>query len=417
MENKANLSRLYSIVFITSLVAIYSSSQFLRNSTGVIIPELTHEFSLRPDQLGILSGAFFLSFALAQLPLGVMLDRYGPRNSMAVCVAFAIAGSLIFATGESLNNLTLGRLLMGLGCSSFFMGPLTLISRWYAPEKFAFYSGIMLGFGNLGTFVATAPMAYLVERQGWHSVFYYAAGFILFAGIFVSLVARDAPKGHAFHHRKIEKLSAGFKGFGAVFKSADFWPVLAIHFALYPVTVSMMALWGPAYFSDIHGLTLYQRGELMSVLTITLILGFFIWGTSDRWLNRRKALVIIGAVIMTIVLLILAAKPMLPYKLTIALFMIFAFAAGVSPIMIAHGKALFSDEVLGRGLTVMNTANMGGVFVIQAISGILVTQAVTAQTTESLPPVAYSICFGFMGIFILLGVIVYSFSKDRKPFS
>ena len=155
----------------------------------------------------------------------------------------------------------------------------------------------------------------------------------------------------------------------------------------------------------------------MSVLTITLILGFFVWGASDRWFNRRKALVIMGAVIMATVLLVLAVNPTLSYKLTIALFIIFALAAGVSPIMIAHGKALFSDEVLGRGLTVMNTANMGGVFVIQAISGLLVTQAVSNQTAESLPPVAYSICFGFMGIIILLGVIAYSFSKDRKPFS
>lgn len=370
---------------------------------------------MRADQLGVLSGAFFLSFALAQLPLGVMLDRYGPRNSMTVCVVFAIVGSLIFAVGDSLANLTLGRLFMGLGCSSFFMAPLIIISRWFEPAKFGFLSGLLLGFGNMGTFLATAPMALLVEQQGWRAVFFYATAFIVIAGMLVNRVVRDAPKNHAFHQRKREPISAGFKGFGKVFKSADFWPVLAIHFVLYPVTVSTMVLWGPKYFTDIYGLNLSQRGGLMSILTITLILGFFIWGASDRWFNRRKALVMVGGVVMSIVLLILAFKPELPYGITVALFTLFAIAAAVTPIMIAHGKALFSDKLIGRGLTVMNTANMGGVFILQAVSGVLVYRAMDGTAAESLSPEAYSVCFGFMGAVMLAGVVVYSFATDRRP--
>lgn len=409
------MTRLYTFLLLASLFAIYATSQFLRNSTGVIIPELTQAFSLRPDQLGVLSGAFFLSFALAQLPLGVMLDRYGPRNSMTVCVVFAIAGSLMFAVGDSLNDLTAGRLLMGLGCSSFFMGPLMIISRWFEPAKFAFLSGLLLGFGNMGTFLATAPMALLVVHQGWRSAFYYAAGFILIAGFAVNRVARDAPENHAFHQREREPISAGFKGFGAVFKSADFWPVFVIHFVLYPVTVSTMALWGPKYFADIYGLSLSQRGGLMSILTITLILGFFIWGASDRWFNRRKVLVMAGAIVMSLILLILAYRPALPYTITVALFVLFSMAAAVTPIMIAHGRALFGDKILGRGLTVMNTANMGGVFVLQAISGLLVYRAVEGASAERLPLEAYSICFGFMGAVMLVGTAIYSFSNDRRP--
>ncbi len=407
--------RLYSVSLLASLFAIYATSQFLRNSAGVIIPELTQAFALRPDQLGALSGAFFLSFALAQLPLGVMLDRFGPRKSMAACVLFAMAGSLLFAVGDNLVDLTIGRLLMGLGCSSFLMAPLLIISRWFPPERFAFLSGLMLGFGNMGTFLATSPMAYMVESQGWRSVFYYAAGFVLIAGIWVALVVRDAPADHAFHERVKEPISDGFKGFSAVFRSADFWPLAVIHFVLYSVTISVMGLWGPAYFTDIHGLDLTERGWLMSILTITLIIGFFVWGASDRWFNRRKALVMTGSIVMVVILIVLAFNPQLPYGLTVALFVLFAFAAATNPVMIAHGKALFNDDVLGRGLTVLNTANMGGVFVMQYIAGLVVYWVAGSATAESLPPEAYSVCFGFLAAVLSMGIAVYSRANDRPP--
>lgn len=409
------MTRLYTLALLAALFTIYATSQFLRNSTGVIIPELTQEFALRADQLGILSGAFFLSFALAQLPLGVMLDRYGPRQSMTVCVMFAVVGSLVFALGDSLADLTFGRLLMGLGCSSFFMGPLTIISRWFEPAKFGFISGLLLGFGNMGTLLATAPMAYLVSEQGWQVVFYYAAGFVLLAGVFMNRVVRDAPVGHTFHQREREPLMTSFKGFSVVFKSADFWPLLIIQFVLYPITVSMMALWGPKYFTDIYGLDLPQRGELMSILTAILIAGFFIVGGSDRWFNRRKSIVMFGAVVMTLVLFILAIQPQLPYNITVALFVLFVMAAAVTPIMIAHGKALFNDKIIGRGLTVLNMANMGGVFVLQAISGALIYFVTQDKNAGRLPPEAYSVCFGFMGVVMLIGIAVYALSKDRPP--
>src|SRR5256714_10785518 len=114
------------ITLVGALAAIYLVSQFLRSSVGVIAPDLAAEIGLSAGEIGLLSSAFFFAFAAAQLPLGVAIDRYGPKRCMLVCAAIAFFGAAEFAIAPTPAGLIAARVLMGFGSSCYLMAPLRL---------------------------------------------------------------------------------------------------------------------------------------------------------------------------------------------------------------------------------------------------------------------------------------------------
>src|SRR5215468_4884972 len=146
------------VLLVGTLGATYALSQLARNSVGVIAPDLAGELGLSASQIGLLSSVFFFAFAAAQLPLGVALDRYGPKRCMLGCAAIMIAGTLLFAWAATPGGLIAARILMGLGTSCYLMAPLALYAQRFAANRFAVLAGFQLGIGTSGTLLATAPL-------------------------------------------------------------------------------------------------------------------------------------------------------------------------------------------------------------------------------------------------------------------
>src|ERR1051325_1144699 len=156
-----------AIAVVATLATLYVVSQFLRNSVGVIAPNLAAEMGLNPFELGVLSSIYFFAFAVPQIPLGVALDRFGPKLCILSCVAFTVLGCGLFAAAQSSGSLIVARALQGFGTASFLMAPCALYARWFPPERFSTFTGIQVGLGSLGAIFATAPLAYATARFGW----------------------------------------------------------------------------------------------------------------------------------------------------------------------------------------------------------------------------------------------------------
>ncbi|MFP6776768.1 MAG: MFS transporter, partial [Alphaproteobacteria bacterium] len=122
----------------------YVMSQFFRMSNGVIAKELSAEFSLSAEALGGLTGIFFVSFAAAQIPLGMLFDRFGVRRTLPVILAFAVAGAVIYGVAGGFSSLIAGRLMMGLGVSGVLVGALFVFGRWVPAERYATWMGRMI---------------------------------------------------------------------------------------------------------------------------------------------------------------------------------------------------------------------------------------------------------------------------------
>ena len=200
-----------TIILVATLGGIYVVSQFFRNSIGVIAPDLARELTMSAAEIGLLSSVFFFSFAAAQIPLGICLDRYGPKICMLVCAGIVAAGAVLFSAGTSPGMLIAARILMGVGCCCYLMAPLALYAKRYSPEKFGTLVGIQLGVGTLGTLLATAPLAWSVASIGWRASFLAVAGLMVVAGAMVAIVVREdkateatrrAPRDIARKHRR-----------------------------------------------------------------------------------------------------------------------------------------------------------------------------------------------------------------------
>lgn len=405
----SSLATRETVVLVAALGGIYIVSQFLRNSVGVIAPNLASELGLSASEVGVLASVFFFSFAAAQIPLGVALDRYGPRRCMLVCAAVAIVGTLMFALATSPFWLITARVLMGLGSSCYLMAPLALYAKRYSPDRFATLVGLQIGLGTLGTLLATAPFAMAVALFGWRASFVAIAALVLAAAAVVAVVVHDDKDGRPRVH---ETLRESLRGTFEAVRVPSFWPVFALQLASYSSFVVVVGLWGGPYLTHIYGYGLTERGNMLFVAVVAQIVGAVVWGPTDRLLNSYKIPVLTGHLLTAAAMGLAAVLGVFSPIALLIWFVAIGFFPAVVTVLIAHGKSLFPQNLVGRGMTLMNIGTMGGVFVCQTITGFIIDLFPAAADGYALD--AYRSVFAFQTGFILLACFIYFFSRDPR---
>ena len=404
----------FRALYILSLLCLtYIFSQFFRNSTGVIGPELMTEFSLRPDGLGVLSSLFFLGVAAAQIPIGVMLDRIGPRHTLFPLMFLTVGATVCFAYSTDPLLLSVSRFAMGVGCAAAYIGATIVCARWFSGDRFAAACGIVLATGNFGAILATSPLAWSASEIGWRSTFLVAAAVTLVGCIWAYAVVRDAPPGHAFHSRAPETMKQAFVGLRHVMTNTDFLRVLTVGFTNYPLVVAVLGLWGAPFLFDIHGLDTVARGQILLFMAISTVTGFLIYGQLDRLLDTRKWLILTGLAVSTAVLVILGLSPRLPVWQTTVLFSILGLFGSFNSVSLAHGRALFPPQLVGRMAAMFNMSVQAGVGILQLLTGWLLAAfpLIEGKTSET----AYSVMFFALAGLGVFAIAVYAPMKDAKP--
>ena len=174
--------------------AAYFMSYFYRSANAVIAPDLASEMALDAAQLGLMTSLFFAAFAAVQIPLGIGLDRWGPRWVTPGLMFVGVGGSLVFAVAPSFGVLALGRALIGMGMAGVLMGSMKIFSQWFPARRFATVSGLLVGIGSVGALVAATPLALLNAVRLAFGLFFGAALTALIAAA-IMLWTRNAPPG------------------------------------------------------------------------------------------------------------------------------------------------------------------------------------------------------------------------------
>jgi len=237
------------LVVFTPFAAGYYLSYFYRYVNAVIAKDLVADFGIAPSDLGLLTSAYFLSFALAQLPLGVALDRFGPRRCTAALFCVAGAGALVFGLARDLAMLSMGRALIGLGVSAGLMGSIKAFTLWFPRERLTSLSGWMIGIGSLGTLSATAPVEALLGPFGWRALFVALAALSVAAAalIFFVVPERELPGQGDPWREQVGVI-------GRIFARIDFWR-LAVPLVICQATFqALQGLWFAPWLADVHGL-------------------------------------------------------------------------------------------------------------------------------------------------------------------
>lgn len=272
----------HTLLAVLPFLAGYYISYFIRTVNAVIAPELTRELGLSPGSLGALTSAYFLACVVGQLPVGLLLDRFGPRRTEASLLLLAVVGALGFGFGRSEAELMLARGVMGLGISACLMAALKFTAQRFPMEQQAALTGLVMAAGGLGAVMSSTPLEMLLPLIGWRAVFFGLAG----ASIIVSiLLYRYVDDGATAHHgvRMAEVLS----GLRKVFVARAFWvfvPVAALATGGY---MAIQGLWVVPWLMQVEGVTRTVAASYQLVLCVAGLCGqLVIAAFATRWIQR-----------------------------------------------------------------------------------------------------------------------------------
>jgi predicted MFS family arabinose efflux permease len=339
----------------------YFVSYLFRVVTAVIAPDLAADLRIGPADLGLLTSAYFVFFAAFQLPLGVLLDRFGPRRVEGVLLVFAAAGALAFALAGSLAGLSAGRALIGLGVSSGYMAAIKAYTIWFPQQLWPRINGLHLAAGGFGALTATLPVEFALGITGWRGVFVMLAALsaLVAAAIFFGVPERRQP-------RPPERFSAALAGIAEVFTSTAFWRVTPLTVASQMAFMSIHGLWCGPWLRDLAGM---DRAGVAGVLFWTaaaMTLGYVVIGFVTETLARAGvAPMTTGVWGMVLFMGIQALLTLAPVGWATPLWMLFGFSGTAGVIPYPALAARFPAHLAGRVSTGLNVLVFVAAFAAQ----------------------------------------------------
>jgi len=256
------------LTVLAPFAAGYFLSYLFRSVNAVVGPRLVADIGLSATGLGLLTSAYLLAFALFQLPLGILLDRFGPRRVQAALLASAALGALLFAAGDSLATLTVARALIGLGFAGGLMSGFKAVVLWVPEPRRALANAAVMSFGALGSLVATVPVELAVEAVGWRAVFALLAAITLAVAVLIVAIVpeRDAVgPGQALNLQLAALLRIG--------QDPVFWRIAPVMATTAGTHIAIQTLWAGPWLRDVAGLDRIGVANYLMAMAIGFLIG------------------------------------------------------------------------------------------------------------------------------------------------
>jgi MFS family permease len=403
------LTNRWAVFALTSV--FFLLSQFYRASTAVISSDLIQDLNLNASDLSLLSSAFFYVFALVQIPLGLTLDRFGPRLTMSFLSLFGVAGALSFAWAETLEVAVGARILLGLGMACNLMGPFKLLTLWFTPGQFASLSTIMFSIGAAGSIVAASPLVALVQWVGWRWAFTLIAGFHTLLTVLFFVLVRDRPP-WSEHEHKGPGLPELLSGLRILFRSRDYWIISVGTFCRYGIFAAIQTLWAGPYLMHGVGLSPMQAGNIILGLNLAFIIAGPACGAFSDRIQRRKGVILAGLLGMGIILLALSLQSGQTSLFTfVLLFASFGVSGSTGGIMYTHIKERMPVHLAGTAMTGINLFTMFGAASFVHGLGVLMQKV---YDHEALSLSAFRMSFVLCAACMAAVFVLYLFTREGK---
>lgn len=397
----------FCLVFLPFALGHYLSC-LLRGVNAVLTAELLGAIALTPAQLGLLTSAFFLAFALVQLPVGMALDRYGPRTVQLWLLALAALGVWLFSRGHSFAELMWARALMGAGLGGCFMAAVKAISCAIAPSRLPSVHGYLIAVGGLGAATATMPVKLALHYTDWRGVFLGLALAALAIGLLIRLLSPAMPA-PAAGMRKVSKVSVW-----SVYRDPGFRRTIALILLPHTVFFGVQGLWVGRWLADVGGLSDDSVAYLLYLGMAAVIFGAIGMGMLTEWAGRRgiAPMQVAGAGIVLFVAVQVAMAcnvvPSLP--LLSVLFTLLGTVTGLEYAIVAQSMPA---SLTGRAATCLNLLIFTGAFLVQAGFG-LILGCWPLNGLQQYPPQAYQAAFGVLAALQLPGLAMFFIRRYRR---
>lgn len=378
----------------------YFLSYLYRTVNSIIGENLRGELGLSAGDLGLLTAAYFLAFGLFQVPLGILLDRFGPRRVQAALLLSAAAGAFVFSEGNDIGMLIAGRALIGLGVAGGLMASFKAITLWFPQARWPLVNGCFLAMGGLGAVAATEPVEFALQFTDWRGVFVILSIATIAVSALIFLIVpekeTDTPP---------QTIGQQFRGLKVIYGDRFFWTVAPMMFLSLSSNLAIQTLWAGPWLADVAGFERATVAHYLFATAVAMTIGFVGGGMVADWFSRRGVglltVVIVGILlfmaIQLVIILELDRTALWPWLL-------FGLLANMAvlgyPLLSGH----FPIEYAGRANTALNVLGFLGAFGLQYAVGEIIDLWPSPEG-DRYNPDGYPVAFGALLGLQLLGFI------------
>ncbi len=371
-------------------------------------PHLTRELGLNAGDLGLLTSFYFLGFACAQLPAGILLDRFGPRRTEATMLLVAVAGSLVFALAPGMAGLATGRLLIGVGVSVCLGAAIQALSMWFPLSRMPLLNGVVMAIGGFGAVLVGTPLSWLLSLTDWRMV---SAGLAVVSLAMAALLwfgVPDKPRAGK------ESLREQLRGTRQILGSERFWRVVPLTLLNQGVFLAVQTLWVGAFLRDVPGFDPGTSARLVSVIGFAMMAGCVGSGWAARHLERigvsLYAFAGIGMTGFIVVQALLMAQVPLPPVLLWAAYGVFGSSGILTYAVLARS---FPDALIGRATTALTLTVFLSTFACQVGVGFVLD--LWPSSGGHYPKAAHMTAWGGLVALQVLAAVWYLMGARRAP--
>jgi predicted MFS family arabinose efflux permease len=394
---------------LTPFALGYFLTYLLRAVNAVVAPDLVAEIGLSAAELGLLTAAYLGAFALFQLPLGVLLDRYGPRRVQAALFGVAALGCLLFAFGRDALALTAARALIGLGFSGGLMSGFKAIVLWVSPPRRALANACVMSFGALGLLMSTAPTELAAQTIGWRMLFVILAAATLAVALIILVFVPEQkaqPVGESLPQQARQLIG--------IYKDRAFLAIAPLLATTAGTHIAIQTLWAGPWFRDVAGLDRLGVANHLLAMGVAFLVGILGSGAIADWFVRRgvsELVVMTGFLAAFMVAQLGIVLEITSY--TLAFWLVFGMSGQLAVLAYPWLSSRFGAALSGRANTAMNLLLFLAAFAIQsAIGGII--GMYPPGVSGGYDPRSYQAAFG---VFLALQVLTFAiFIANRKLF-
>lgn len=384
----------------------YYLSYVFRTVNAVAAPNLVADTGLGADALGFLTSMYLAAFAVLQLPLGILLDRFGPRRVEAALLTIAAAGSMVFAFSDGLLGLSIGRALIGVGVSCCMMASFKAFAMWFAPHRLPSIYACLLAFGALGAVSATVPVEWFLGLLDWRTLFIGLGVFALVVSLAVFTIVPDhhEPPGHTTFADQL-------RGLGFVFRDRFFLGVAPLAAVSSGTSLAINGLWAGPWLRDVAGLGRDAVATHLLIISSSMGVGFLALGLLTERLTRlglRPVTIAAGGMTAFMIMVAIFAVGMTGPMLWLLLLGV-GFLATSGSLSYSLVSRHFGRHLAGRANTALNVLVFVAAFTIQwAIGGVL--SGWEDPATRQYDPAGYRIAFA--GTVVLQAIALVWFLRQ-----
>ncbi|NLY65258.1 MAG: MFS transporter [Alcaligenaceae bacterium] len=387
----------------------YFLSYVFRGLNIGFAPFLSHELGLSAGDLGLLTSAYFASFALAQLPAGLALDTYGARKTEAALLLLAALGTVIYGMSTSMAGLLAGRFLIGIGVCVCLGAAFMAMAQNFPMSRLPMLNGLMVAIGGMGGVVVGTPLAGLLAHYSWQAI---SIGMAVFTLLIAALIWFGVvePKRQA---KTSLTLRQQIKGTRRILSHRVFWQLASLPSVAGGAFYAAQSLWVRPYMIEAQGMPAAQADGLVSLLGLTMVAGTVIMGLLARKIERMGLNLFWFAGLGMLVFLLTQLFAVMQWPVpAVVLWGVYGFFASSGILAYSLMAEVFPHHVVGRVTTAFNMVFFVCIFTMQIGVGYILD--IWPQENGVYPAqahiVAWVIMLGLQG----LAALWYFWPSSRK---